>query len=193
MERPGDPMHNVEIDDETRGWLVEVRRRFHRVPELGGSEHRTQRTVMELLRDLGIEGREIAGTGVIARIRGGRPGRTVALRADMDALNIREEETALNADYISQNEGQMHACGHDGHMAMVLGAAKVLTSARESLEGDVVLIFQPSEETPPGGAERVIREGGLEGVDAILGLHIMGHIGDAGFRRSIAIRSRFCQ
>jgi amidohydrolase len=169
-------MAEVEFDDELKGWLIEVRRRFHRIPELGGSEHRTQRTILELLRDLGIEGRPIAGTGVIARIQGGGPGRTIALRADMDALNIKEEETALNKDYISQSDGQMHACGHDGHMAMVLGAAKVLGSMRDSLEGDVVLIFQPSEEQPPGGAERVIREGGLDGVDAILGIHIIGHI-----------------
>jgi amidohydrolase len=100
----------------------------------------------------------------------GRPGgKTVALRADMDALPIQEES---GAEYASEHPGAMHACGHDGHMAILLGAARVLAARRESFQGRIVLLFQPSEERLPGGAPAMIREGALDGVDAIFGLHL---------------------
>ncbi len=165
-----------EIDDETKQWTIDVRRELHRHPHLTGEEEGTQAILQGFLDDLDLPWMPIAGTGLIARIEGGTPGRTIALRADIDALRITEAETDRNADYISENHGLMHACGHDGHMAMVLGAARVLAAKQKDMRGDVVLIFQPHEEAHPGGSEKVIEEGGLEGVDAILGFHIMGYI-----------------
>lgn len=159
--------------------LVAWRRDFHRHPELAFHEHRTSRTIQERLREFGIPFKALASTGVRAVIEGRPGGGTVALRADMDALPIQEESAV---DYASENPGAMHACGHDGHMAILLGAAKVLAARRESLPGTVVLLFQPSEERLPGGAPSMIRDGALEGVDAIFGLHLWqplasGHVG----------------
>jgi amidohydrolase len=165
-----------ELDEKIQRWVVEVRRDLHRHPHLTGEEEGTQEMIQGYLDDLDIPHRPIAETGVIATIEGSVPGRTIALRADIDALRINEVETELNADYISKNQGAMHACGHDGHVAMVLGAAKVLAARRDDIRGNVVLIFQPHEEAHPGGAPTVIEDGGLEGVDAILGFHIMGYI-----------------
>jgi amidohydrolase len=165
-----------EIPEETQRWTVEVRRNLHRHPHPTGEEEGTQAMLMEYLDELELPHTPIADTGVIATIEGVLPGRTIALRADIDALRIHEAETERNADYISENEGYMHACGHDGHMAMVLGAARIMAAARDDLRGKVVLIFQPHEESHPGGAPSVIEDGGLEGVGAILGFHIMGYI-----------------
>ncbi|MBM3314513.1 amidohydrolase, partial [candidate division WOR-3 bacterium] len=126
------------------------------------------------LAGLGIEHHRAAGTGVIATVGGARPGACIALRCDMDALRIAEPETTLNRDYRSQRDGLMHACGHDGHMAIVLGAARWLQEHRDHFAGSVRLIFQPAEESPPGGAHLVVRDGGLDGVRAIVGLHLLG-------------------
>jgi len=166
----------IDIDEETVRWTVEVRRELHRHPDPTGEEEGTQAIIAGYLDELGIPHRPVAGTGLLATIDSGTPGRTIALRADTDALRIREAETHLNADYISQNDGVMHACGHDGHMAMVLGAARLLMASKDDMRGRVVLIFQPHEEDHPGGAMDVIEDGGLEGVDALLGFHIMGYI-----------------
>jgi amidohydrolase len=149
--------------------LVEWRRDFHQHPELGYEERRTQQVVREFLESLGIEVRTCARTGLRGLLRGAKPGRTVALRADMDALPVAE---IADHDYRSQNEGLMHACGHDGHMAILMGAARVLAARRDTLAGSVVFLFQPSEENPPGGAPLMIEEGALDGVDAIFGLHL---------------------
>jgi amidohydrolase len=140
--------------------------------------------VVDTLRSLGIENRGVARTGVIGIIRGGKPGRTIALRADLDALRIQEVETELNREYRSENAGLMHACGHDGHMAILLGVAKLLNERRAELPGAVRLVFQPAEEIPPGGARDVIADGGLRGVDAVLGLHLRGDlpVGRIAFR-----------
>ncbi len=108
-------------------------------------------------------------TGLRGVLRGSLPGPTVALRADMDALPVAE---IADHDYVSENPGVMHACGHDGHMAILMGAARVLAARRDTLPGAVVLLFQPSEENPPGGARLMIEEGALEGVDAVFGLHL---------------------
>ena len=164
------------MNEETIKWIVEVRRDLHRHPDLTGDEGGTQEIIQGYLDELDIPHKPIAGTGIIATIEGAIPGRTIALRADIDALRITEVETERNADYISRNSGVMHACGHDGHTAIVLGAAKVLASRRDNLRGNVVLIFQPHEESHPGGSTTVIEEGGLEGVDAIMGFHITGYI-----------------
>jgi amidohydrolase len=155
--------------DAIAGALVEWRRDFHRHPELAFEEHRTSRVVRAHLEAMGVEVRSCARTGLRGVLRGARPGRTVALRADMDALPVAE---IADHGYRSENPGVMHACGHDGHMAILLGAARVLAARRETLQGDVVFLFQPSEENPPGGARLMIEEGALEGVDSIFGLHL---------------------
>ncbi|MGZ4163955.1 MAG: M20 metallopeptidase family protein [Tumebacillaceae bacterium] len=156
--------------------LVERRRDFHQHPELGFEEVRTSGIVAEWLTDLGLEVQTgIAVTGVVARLRGARPGKTVALRADMDALPIQDIKTC---EYASKVEGKMHACGHDVHTTMLLGAATVLSELRDELEGDILFIFQPAEEGLGGGA-RMIEEGVLDGVDFILGQH-MAPVAPAG-------------
>jgi amidohydrolase len=157
-------------------WIIDLRRQFHRDPELSFNEYRTQERIMSVLEELGIGCKKIADTGVIADIYGKGPGPCIAVRSDTDALAAVEKQTEFNKDYISENPGVMHACGHDGHMAIVLGLARLLQEQRHSFNGSVRLIFQPAEEVPPGGAARIIGEGGLEGVDAVIGLHIFGNV-----------------
>ena len=165
-------------------WIIKLRREFHSEPEMSFKEYKTQEKIVKVLQDLGIEPQKIADTGVIATIHGQPDGPCIALRADIDALEVLEVPTARNKEYISHNTGFMHACGHDGHIAMVLGAARLLQENRHTLPGSVRLIFQPAEEQPPGGAARVIAEGGLDGVDAIVGMHIFGavDVGKIAFR-----------
>ncbi|HEX8997771.1 MAG TPA: amidohydrolase [Ktedonobacterales bacterium] len=151
--------------------LVADRRHFHQNPELGFQEHDTAAYVAERLRSLGVETQTgVAQTGVVGLIRGRAPGRTVLLRADMDALPLTEE---TNAPYASQRPGAHHACGHDGHTAMLLAAADVLMRHRDEFDGTVKLVFQPAEEGP-GGAEPMIAAGVMENphVDACFGLHL---------------------
>jgi amidohydrolase len=150
--------------------MVEWRRDFHRHPELSLQEHRTSAVVRAFLEQCGMEVSGCGGTGVRGVLKGAAGGGpTVALRADMDALAIDEES---DVPYRSQVPGAMHACGHDGHMAILMGVAKVLAARRASLPGSVVFLFQPSEENHPGGAKTMIEEGALDGVDAIFGLHL---------------------
>lgn len=152
--------------------LSSIRQTIHQHPELGFGEARTAALVAERLRALGLEVRtEVAKTGVVGFLPGARPGRTLLLRADMDALPIEE---ATGAPYASRQPGQMHACGHDGHVAMLLGAAEILAARRERLAGAVKFVFQPAEEGP-GGAEPMIQAGVLENprVDAAVGLHLL--------------------
>jgi amidohydrolase len=184
MSDTGDVSAGPLFDLDFLSWLVNLRRRFHRHPEPSFEEHGTQRMLMEVLNSIGVENHRIAKTGVLGSINGRESGRTIALRADMDALRIREPETELNHDYRSQNEGVMHACGHDGHMAILLGVAKLLNERRAELPGAVRLVFQPAEEIPPGGARDVIADGGLREVDAVLGLHLRGDlpVGRIAFR-----------
>jgi amidohydrolase len=147
-----------------------LRRAIHRRPELGFEEHETAALVERELDALEIPHRRLAGTGVAGVLRGAKRGRVAALRADMDALPI-TERTGLA--YASEIDGRMHACGHDAHTAMLLGAARRLAAERDSFAGTVVLIFQPAEEGP-GGAEPMIAQGVLEDpkVDAIAMLHV---------------------
>jgi len=148
--------------------IIEIRRDLHRHPELSGKEFRTTDRICEKLESLGIPFRRLEPTGVIADIKGYHPGKCIALRADMDALEITEK---TGFSFASENEGVMHACGHDCHVAMLLGAAKIMTERREELNGTVRLIFQPAEEIGKG-AKWVVEQGGLEGVDVILGQHV---------------------
>jgi amidohydrolase len=164
-------------------WIILLRREFHKYPELSFEEYETQKRILTILGEMGIEARRIADTGVIASIRGTLPGPCIALRTDMDGLQVQEELTERNRDYISRNNRVMHACGHDGHMAMLFGAARLFQENRD-FPGEVRLIFQPAEEIPPGGSERVIAEGGLKGADAVMGMHIFTNheSGSVGFR-----------
>ncbi|HZK09606.1 MAG TPA: M20 family metallopeptidase [Clostridia bacterium] len=149
--------------------MISWRRDLHRIPEIGLDLPKTSDYIRRALEDLGIEYKELLnGNALVGLIRGQEEGRTIALRADMDGLPVREE-TGL--DFASK-DGRMHACGHDGHMAMLLGAAKILQDKRHLLKGNVKLLFQPAEESP-GGALPMIEEGALENpkVDAIIGLH----------------------
>jgi len=167
--------------------VVALRRDLHAHPELSNREQRTGHLVAERLRDLGLEVRyPVARTGVVGVLRGGRPGGVVALRADMDALPIQETN---DLPFKSQVDGVMHACGHDAHTAILLGAAEVLARLRERLPGTVVFLFQPAEEGAPegeaGGAQLMVKEGALDDpkVDAVFGLHVGGwaSVGQAGW------------
>ncbi|NGZ73986.1 M20 family metallopeptidase [Saccharibacillus alkalitolerans] len=150
--------------------MVEWRRYLHRNPELSYQEKETSAFVAGKLESFGIEvRRNVGGYGLIGTVKGSLPGRTVALRADMDALPIAEES---GAEYASLREGVMHACGHDGHTAALLGAARYFAEKRERLRGEVRLLFQASEEVCPGGAMPLIENGALEGVDAVYGVHL---------------------
>ncbi len=157
-------------------WVRDIRREFHRNPELSFHEYGTQAMIISVLEEFGIDCRKIADTGVIAEVRGRGPGPCIAIRSDIDALAAEESLTMLNEEYISKNPGVMHACGHDGHMAIVLGVARLIKERRKDICGTVRFIFQPAEEVPPGGASRIMAEGGLEGVDAMIGLHIFGDV-----------------
>jgi amidohydrolase len=163
--------------------IVELRRLLHQYPEVAHREFKTHKILLEHLERLGIEIRApVAGTGIVADIRGKGRGKTVALRADIDALPIKEEN---DVPYRSLNDGFMHACGHDAHMSMVYGAALVLNDMRDKLDGNVRLIFQPAEEEGTlGGAKPMIEEGALEGVDYILGMHVWPELpeGTVGYR-----------
>ncbi len=156
-----------------RPWLVGARRRLHMNPELGLQETETAAAIELYLAELGIES-ERRGTAVVGLVRGGRPGGTVALRADIDALPLDE---ANEVEYRSRRPGAMHACGHDAHTAILLGAGRLFAERRASLGGNVKLLFQPAEETV-GGAATMIRDGCLENprVDYVLGLHVMPYL-----------------
>lgn len=154
------------VRDEVIGW----RRYLHQHPELSFHEERTSQFIADTLGELGgLQITRPTRTSVMARLIGGRPGPTLAIRADIDALPIEERNSH---DFVSTRPGVMHACGHDGHTAMLLGAAKVLIARREELGGEVRFLFQHAEELPPGGAEEMVKAGVLEGVDLVVGAHL---------------------
>lgn len=162
--------------------MVERRRYLHQHPELSFHEVDTPRFIAERLTELGIEVRTgVGGRGVVGTIRGGQPGKTVALRADFDALPIQDEK---EVDYRSTVPGVMHACGHDGHTATLLAVAEILVGQKEHLAGNVVLIHQHAEEVVPGGARDMIADGCLDGVDVIFGTHLWSttKLGTIGYR-----------
>lgn len=153
-------------------WLVSVRRDLHMYPELGLEENRTSTMIKKYLDDMNIDYETYEGqTSVVGIIRGAYPGKTIAIRADMDALPIIEKNDVA---YKSKNHGVMHACGHDAHTTILLGAGKILSSIKHELHGNVKLLFQPAEETV-GGADRMVKAGCMENpkVDYVIGLHVM--------------------
>jgi amidohydrolase len=155
-----------EVKDEVVGW----RRFLHENPEISFEERETSAFVYETLESFGgLELSRPTETSVVASLVGGSPGKTVALRADIDALPITEEN---DFKFVSKRPGAMHACGHDGHTAMLLGVAKIMSSMKESISGEVRFIFQHAEELMPGGAEGMIENGVMDGVDSIVGIHL---------------------
>jgi amidohydrolase len=155
--------------EELTNYLIDWRRDFHRHPETAFQEHRTSSVLRKFLEDHDIPVQEMAKTGLRGVLRGKPGGKTVALRADIDALPLKEDG---DKEYRSENPGAAHACGHDGHMAILMGVIELLCRRKEDFQGNVVFLFQPSEERIPGGAKIMIEEGALEDVDAIFGLHL---------------------
>jgi amidohydrolase len=151
------------------GRLVAWRRELHRHPEIAHKEEWTSAYLRDHFKKLGLPAKSLAGTGLRAVLKGRPGGKTVALRTDMDALPLQEEG---DKKYRSLNPGAAHACGHDGHMAVLMAAAELLAKRKERFKGNVVFICQPAEELPPGGAQPMIKAGALEGVGAIFGLHL---------------------
>lgn len=149
--------------------MIAFRRDLHSHPELPFEEVRTTKRIAEELAKIGIEYRLTEPTGIIADIKGGKPGKTVALRADIDALPVQELNDSL--EYKSTNQGKMHACGHDAHTAMLLTAAKALYEVRDELKGNIRLIFQPAEEIAQG-AKAMVKQGAVDNVDNVFGMHI---------------------
>tara|TARA_B110000914_G_scaffold44571_1_gene37768 strand:+ start:1652 stop:2818 length:1167 start_codon:yes stop_codon:yes gene_type:complete len=166
----------AKLSDE----IYNYRRQFHKYPELSFKEFKTSETISKYLKEFGIKHKKNVGkTGVVGEIYFG-PGPTIALRADMDALPMQEKG---NLEYKSRNDGVMHACGHDGHMAILLGAAKALSENSTIKKGTVKFIFQPAEEGG-GGARYMIKDGCLNGVDEIYGLHLWNYqkYGEVGLK-----------
>lgn len=150
--------------------LVEFRREMHKHPELSFKEVHTPKKIAEFLTGLGLDVRtDVGGRGVVARLKGGKPGKTIALRADFDALPIQDKK---EVEYKSTVPNVMHACGHDIHTSSLLGAAKVLAEFKDELPGNIVFIHQFAEEQIPGGALSMIADGCLDGVDVIYGSHV---------------------
>jgi len=171
--------------------LIAIRHHLHAHPELSYQEYKTSAFVQQKLAETGIPHHVLAETGVVGMIEGKNPGsRVIALRADMDALPIREEN---NISYKSTNEGVMHACGHDVHTTILLGASRILQETKDLWEGTVKLIFQPGEEKNPGGASLMIREGVLKNPEpeAIFGLHVHPglEVGKLSFRGGMVMAS----
>ena len=166
-------MSTITLDALMEGVREEVvwwRRHLHRNPELSFHEKETSQFVYETLRTFGnLELSRPTPTSVVARLVGAKPGRTLAIRADMDALPIEEEN---DFEFVSRNPGTMHACGHDGHTAMLLGTAKILSSMKDEINGEVRFLFQHAEELFPGGAQELVELGVMDGVDTVIGAHL---------------------
>lgn len=153
--------------------LIALRRHFHEHPELAFEEFETSKKIQSELDAIGVPYRVLGGeTGILATIEGAKPGKTILLRGDIDALPVSEE---TGASYASKNDGKMHACGHDCHASMLLTAAKILNDMRGELAGTVRLLFQPAEEGG-GGAVRVVADGAMDGVDACFAIHVWSEI-----------------
>ncbi len=182
------PKNYAQLVKEVEPQLVSWRRHFHENPELSNREFNTGKYISDYLKTLGLEVQyPVAKTGVVAILKGGKPGPVVALRADIDALPVTERTpvpfaSKITADFAGQKVGVSHACGHDAHISILMATAKVLTAMKKDLPGTVVFLFQPAEEGAPsneeGGAPLMIKEGALDHpkVDAVFGLHIESQI-----------------
>ncbi|MCL2159590.1 MAG: amidohydrolase, partial [Oscillospiraceae bacterium] len=171
--------------------IIEIRRYLHQRPELSFKEFKTSEYIKKFYDGKNIEQLRcpVGLNGLTAKIKGKKPGRTIAIRGDFDALPI-TEETGL--PYKSLTPGAMHACGHDAHTAVLLGVADALMQFKDELPGDVVIIHQYAEETPPGGAMAMIADGALDGVDAIIGGHVWPSYepGEVGLRSGMTMAGR---
>jgi amidohydrolase len=183
----------VQVTPKVVAWREDI----HQHPELGTQEVRTSKLVADHLRALGIDVRtDVGGHGVVGVLRGGKPGRVVALRADMDALPVTELvdvpfKSKAKAMYQGREVGVMHACGHDNHVAILMGVAEVLAGIKSQIPGTVVFLFQPAEEGP-GGAEPMIKDGAMDNpkVDAVFGLHVVpDSLGHVGYRAGATLAS----
>ena len=163
-------MDSKQLAAQLQEYVVSFRRELHEHPELSNQEFWTTDRIAKELEGMGLTGRRFDPTGVCADIVGGKPGKMIALRADIDALPV-QEDTGL--PFASKNEGVMHACGHDTHAAMLMGATKALVSKKDELAGTVRVIFQPAEENVTG-ARMLVKQGVLDGVSMIFGQHIAG-------------------
>ncbi|MGD0582470.1 MAG: M20 family metallopeptidase [Bacteroidales bacterium] len=175
----------LRMSEEIRSEVISFRRRFHMNPELSFEEYETSSIICSFLDENGIRYRkDVAGTGIIGEIKGSLPGgKVVALRAEMDALPLNERNVT---SYSSSRPGKMHACGHDAHMAMLLGAAKLLNGLKDSFAGTILLIFQPGEELAPGGARLMIESGAFNDPkpDIVLAQHVLPELetGKVGYK-----------
>lgn len=183
-------MHHDEIAllaESVQEFVVRARRRIHANPELSYQEEQTAAFVAEQLREMGYDPEVGIGGlhAVKAVLEGGRPGPTIGFRADMDALPITEQN---DLPFKSQNPGVMHACGHDCHTAVLLGAAKALKQVQDRVAGRIVFLFQPAEEVGPGGAQYMVQAGALAGIDGVFALHISPNMdaGRLGFREGVS-------
>lgn len=157
--------------DEKRDRMIEIRRYLHEHPELSFQEENTAKYIADFYKEMDCDVRtHVGGNGVVVTIDTGKPGKTLAIRADFDALPI-QEETGLA--FASKNPGVMHACGHDGHTAYMLILGETLIEMKQELTGKLVILHQHAEETPPGGAIQMIQDGALDGIDNVLGIHVM--------------------
>lgn len=169
------------VDSELKNWAISQRRHFHMYPELSGQENNTSLYVKEKLTEFGIPlYTHFSAPNIVGFLKGTEGSKTIALRADMDALPLNEEG---DKPYLSTVQGVMHACGHDGHTAILLSVAKWMSSHQELIKNNIVFIFQSSEEASPSGAQQLVKEGVLDGVDEIYGIHLMSNLplGKIGF------------
>lgn len=159
-----------ELASDINSEVIKWRRYLHQHPELSFQEEKTSQFVYDTLKSFGnLELSRPTKTSVMARLIGKQPGKVLAIRADMDALPIQEENTF---EFASKNPGVMHACGHDGHTAMLLGTVKVLSGLKDEIKGEVRFLFQHAEELYPGGGEEMVQAGVMEGVDLVIGTHL---------------------
>ncbi|WP_423800528.1 M20 metallopeptidase family protein [Neobacillus sp. SAB-20_R2A] len=182
-------LQTKNVDSELKAWAIEQRRHFHMNPELSGQEYNTSAYVKEKLAEFGIPlDDRFSGPSVVAFFKGTEGNKTIALRADMDALPLQEEG---DKPYISKVPGVMHGCGHDGHTAVLLAAAKWMSNHPDLVKNNIRLIFQSSEEASPSGAQKLVKEGVLDGIDAIYGIHLISRMpmGKVGFATGYAMAS----
>lgn len=160
--------------DDKQDRMIEIRRYLHAHPELSFQEEKTAQYIQDFYKEKDCEIRtNVGGHGILVTIDSGKPGKTVGIRADFDALPITEE---TDLPFASQNPGVMHACGHDGHTAYMMILGETLIEMKDKLQGKIVIIHQHAEEVPPGGAINMIKDGALDGVDNVFGIHVMSEM-----------------